>query len=414
VAVLKWWDVAFAAALPLFAVLAWVTYVPSEQARIGAWLVLVALGVCYLAVGRRALRVTGGTGGRGGRRSRGDRIAIWGFLAALVLAPAIGASFCPTLAVTQALLIPCAWSLLDRLSRAIPIVVVIAVGVFIGIVVALGGTSSAISQAAITQTLALIFSIVFGLWINWMGEYANERARLLAELTAAQEQLNAQARDAGVASERERLAREIHDTIAQSLTSLVLLAQRTNGELTAVPADTGVPQETVELIESTAREALVEARGLVAALAPLPQSEQGLRDVLTRLAARFTRETGLAVATSVDGGSIPRELEVVLLRCAQEALANVRKHAKAHTASVEIESGGGTARLRVADDGRGIRLEELETGGGFGVAGMRERVRQVGGELEVGRRPEGGTLLAVTIPLPAEAEHDTATSRESA
>jgi signal transduction histidine kinase len=238
--------------------------------------------------------------------------------------------------------------------------------------------------------------------------------RLLAENETLHRTVLTQAREAGVQQERQRLAREIHDTIAQSLTSLVLLAQRTNGELTAVPADTGVPQETVELIESTAREALVEARGLVAALAPLPQSEQGLRDVLTRRAARFTRETGLAVATSVDGGSIPRELEVVLLRCAQEALANVRKHAKAHTASVEIESGGGTARLRVADDGRGIRLEELETGGGFGVAGMRERVRQVGGELEVGRRPEGGTLLAVTIPLPAEAEHDTATSRESA
>jgi signal transduction histidine kinase len=200
-------------------------------------------------------------------------------------------------------------------------------------------------------------------------------------------------RDAGATAERERIAREIHDTIAQSLTSVVMLAQR--ARLEQPTADS-----TLEMIESTARDALREARSLVAANAGLPQRDGSLADTLARLGERFTRETGVAVTTDASLAELPRGLEVVLLRCAQEGLANVRKHAHARAASVTVVQTAGAVSLRVADDGRGLAGFQPSEDNGFGLSGMRDRVGLVGGTLTVTDAAGGpGTVLTVDIPL---------------
>src|SRR5690606_3736963 len=152
---------------------------------------------------------------------------------------------------------------------------------------------------------------------------------------AAQDELAALHRDAGVTDERARMSREVHDTVAQSLTGLVLLAQRARREQGAGALDA----ETLELIETGARDALAETRALVAAAAPVELAQGGLPDALRHLAERFERETHISVTVSAQvEAPLERDIEVVLLRCAQEGLANVRKHAQAARARVELSA----------------------------------------------------------------------------
>jgi signal transduction histidine kinase len=149
-------------------------------------------------------------------------------------------------------------------------------------------------------------------------------------------------------------------------------------------------------MEQMARDALTEARGLVASLAPVDPSA-GLGDALRRLASGFERETGVQVTVEADVAGLDRELEVVLLRCAQEGLANVRKHARASAARVTVRTGPDAVTLEVRDDGVGPG-GAVPGEGGFGLAGMRDRVALVGGRVEVGPGESDGTVLTVTVP----------------
>ena len=380
----KWWDLAFGAGLPVLAFIAWVAYSPSQLHLVGAWITLAALALCYFTFGRRALV---------------NRALSLPFVLVLIVACGVATACSPTLATMQALAIPYLWSVTTSRRTAIVLNTALVTAVAIGFLFSLGFTVDSLVQAVITESLSLAFSIVLGLWISSIAESGAERGRLLDELTAAQEQLAAGHRQAGVASERERLAREIHDTIAQSLTSLVMLAQRTRGELARLPGDTSAAAESVELIESTARDALTDARSLVAALAPIPVGESSLADVMSRLATRFDRETGVRVTADVTATAVPRELEVVLLRCAQEGLANVRKHAQASEARVTVERTADAVRLEVQDNGCGLAADSLVSDRGFGLGGMRERVALVGGRLQIEGPAGAGTTLVVTIPI---------------
>ena len=227
-----------------------------------------------------------------------------------------------------------------------------------------------------------------GTWITRIATLSDERRELVEKLTAAQDELALLHRDAGVTDERARLAREIHDTIAQSLTGLVMLGQRARREL----AGGGVQEETLELIETGARDALVETRSLVAASAPV-ELGGGLIDALDRLVGRFARETGIdlggGVAVLTEMRGLSRDDEVALLRCAQEGLANVRKHSGATRVSVAVGVDADATVLRVTDDGRGFDPERVEAG--FGLRGLRERLALVGGELRVGGADAGGS-----------------------
>jgi signal transduction histidine kinase len=188
------------------------------------------------------------------------------------------------------------------------------------------------------------------------------------------------------------MSREVHDTVAQSLTGLVLLAQRARRGFASGSLD----DETLELIETSARDALAETRALVAAAAPVELTQGGIAEALERLAERFERETRIrvSVSTSLDE-PLDRDTEVVLLRCAQEGLANVRKHSAAAHARMELTVASGDARLVLSDDGRGFPAEARA---GFGLAGLRDRLALAGGTLEVDGTP-GATALTATLPI---------------
>jgi signal transduction histidine kinase len=194
--------------------------------------------------------------------------------------------------------------------------------------------------------------------------------------------------EAGVAAERTRLAGEIHDTLAQGFTSIITLVQA---------ADPALRDERLALAVRTARENLAESRALVAALSPTALASASLPEAVRRSAARFTEEAGVAASVRITGDvyDLPTRTEVVLLRAAQEALTNVRRHAQAHEAAVLLAYSPAVVRLVIRDDGSGIKSDISE---GFGLSGMRARAGQVGGALTIRSDADTGTTVELEIP----------------
>ena len=386
----RWWDAAALAVASVIALLALIDP-PYGADDVGTWIVTGVFLLFYALYARRHIENT----------SVRHHVAISIALASIL---AVGTSFEPSFAILQAFIYPFIWSTAPTLRSALVANVVVAAALVVGYAARFG--PSGVLTGFAVAVLSCGGSIALGLWITRIAAYGDERARLLDELQAAQGQLAAMHRDAGVADERGRLAREIHDTIAQSLTGLVMVAQRAGNRLAPVEGEAAASARgDVELIEQMAREALTEARGLVASLAPL-EPEAGLPDALRRLAAGFERETGVRVSVTAEAAPLGRELEVVLLRCAQEGLANVRKHARASHAEISVESGADEVVLTVHDDGVGPG-DAVPGEGGFGLAGMRDRVALVGGEFSFGPGEGGGTVLRVAVPR-ADAADDAA------
>ena len=296
----------------------------------------------------------------------------------------------PSLAVFQSIAMPAGWVLAGTRRGGILASLGIGLAAGGGFLVSISPFDAALVSALITFGFSFGGSCAIGLWIWRIAAYGDERARLLDELTAAQDELAAMHRDAGVTAERERLARELHDTIAQSLAGLVLVAQRTRRDLAAGK----LTDATLALLEEGAREALTETRTLVAGSAPV-ELGGGLAGALELLAERFRRESGVAVSVSVAlDAPLHRDAEVVLLRCAQEGLANVRKHAGASSVAVSLTDAGDAVELRIADDGRG--LDPAAIPDGFGLSGLRARLALAGGTLDVSG--DGGTIITARVP----------------
>ncbi|WP_138735643.1 sensor histidine kinase [Modestobacter excelsi] len=248
--------------------------------------------------------------------------------------------------------------------------------------------------------VGMALSLLMGLWVHRLVTLSVQRDELIAELEATRDELAAAHHERGVAAERERWAREVHDTLAQGYTSIVVLAQTAAAQL---PADPGAAAERVALIEEVARENLGEARAMVAAFAPVPLDSSTLVEALQRLAERFGRETGLATRLDTsalgEGASLSRAEEIVLLRGAQEALANVRRHASASAVVLRLSRVGtgpsGQVSVHVEDDGVGFDVAAAE---GVGLAGLRDRAAQVGGAVDVASAPGEGTRVTVRVP----------------
>ena len=201
-------------------------------------------------------------------------------------------------------------------------------------------------------------------------------------------------RDRGAAEERERIARDIHDTLAQTLAGLVLLSERAGRQ--ARDGRTDAAAEAIATIEQTAREALAESRALVARMAAVP-ADDALAAAIERLAARFRAEVGLAIDVEVAAGvDLDREQQVVLLRCLQEALANVRKHARATLVVVTVAPHGEGIGMTVRDDGVGFDPSAARTG--FGLDGISDRATLAGGSVEVDSVPGRGSVLTILLP----------------
>jgi signal transduction histidine kinase len=247
-----------------------------------------------------------------------------------------------------------------------------------------------------------------------MGE-DRQRRELLARLEAAMEenaglhaQLLTQAREAGVLDERQRMAREIHDTLAQGLTGIIT-------QLEATERASRRPDQWrrhLDQARALARDSLTEARRSVQALRPEPLEEAGLPDAIAHMAGRWSETSG--VVSSVETTGEPRpllaELEMTLFRVAQEALANVGKHAGASKVGLTLSYMDDTVLLDVRDDGVGFAGRPGGGDGrrgpsqGFGLDAMRQRLLRVAGSLEIESAPGEGTAVNARVPaISAEA-----------
>ena len=236
--------------------------------------------------------------------------------------------------------------------------------------------------ALASSGISLGFAMLFGFWIFRIIVQSIDRRTVIAELEQAREELAAVSHRAGVLAERERLAREIHDTVAQGFTSVVVLLELAESDVDTDPA---AARHRLAIARETARQNLAEARALVAALTPVDLQAAPLPEAIGRLVERFGAETGVPARLTVTGEprALPANTEVVLLRAAQEALTNVRKHAGAGRVEVTLD---GTV-LAVADDGAGF--DPAAPTGGYGLAGMRRRVEEIGGTVSIASGPSG-------------------------
>ncbi len=277
-----------------------------------------------------------------------------------------------------------------------------------------GGLPSA--QASSIVTFALIVLVNVGLaggigWFAWVGREQDARRRRateqlratnsrlessLAEVAALQAQLVASAREAGIRDERQRMAGEIHDTLAQSLAGIL-----TSLEAAECARDRD-RQRHLDAAKELAREGLTEARRSVQALTPPELAEARLPDAVATVADRWSKLHGVpaAVRTTGEPRALSPELEVALLRTAQEALANVAKHARATRVGLTLSYMADVVALDVRDDGVGFTPSRPDPAhdGGFGLPVMRQRIGTLAGEVAVESTPGGGTAVCARVP----------------
>ncbi|MFE2421994.1 sensor histidine kinase [Streptomyces hokutonensis] len=235
-------------------------------------------------------------------------------------------------------------------------------------------------------------------YVATLDHESHKRQRLLDELTATQAERVAAERQAGTLAERQRLAREVHDTLTQGFASIAMLLDAVGDDLPP-----GSPAaRRVEQAMRTARDNLVESRRLVHALRPAPLDRTHLADAVRELTARLTEETGIEAYTVVTGRpvALPTATEGELLRVVQEALTNARRHARPVSVAVTLSYLGDVLAIDVQDDGTGFAPAARHTG--IGLITMRERIAALDGTFAVESTPGEGTTIAVTVRLPVD------------
>jgi signal transduction histidine kinase len=262
--------------------------------------------------------------------------------------------------------------------------------------------------ASIFVTIIVIQTVAIGLGMvgaEKLLDLSRQRKEAVARLESAlaenaglHAQLVVQAREAGVLDERQRMASEIHDTIAQGLTGVVT-------QLEAAIQAKDRPDDWrrhVDTAAQLARDSLSEARRSVEGSRPGPLIGANLPEALADVARNWSAVSGVPVEVTTNGErqTLDPEIEVALLRTAQEALANVGKHAGATRAVLTLSYMGDVVTLDVRDDGAGFTVGETSGGPrkGFGLQGMRQRINRVAGSLAIESEPGGGTAISARVP----------------
>ncbi|MEV4137166.1 sensor histidine kinase [Dactylosporangium sp. NPDC049742] len=274
-----------------------------------------------------------------------------------------------------------------------------------------GGVPDTPEWATMVVLIVALQTFLIG-WFGYLGyrfsDETEQRHRAVAQLRTAlaenaglHAQLLEQAREAGIHHERQRMAREIHDTLAQGLTGIITQLQAAE----RVRDDPRLWRHHVDQVHTLARESLAAARRSVAALGPQELEDVRLPEALADLAARWSRTSGVPVQleTTGEARTLHTEIEVTLFRAAQEALANVAKHAGAARVAVTLSYLDDVVMLDVRDDGAGFDPAAVPPGGGadgsgFGLHGVRQRAERVQGTLTIESEPGDGTTLNVTVP----------------
>lgn len=273
--------------------------------------VAIGLLVAYLALGRAGART-------------GDLRLTYAYLTVMILLVGVAAGTNPAGGVLLFIGYSQLWYLSEHMLDG-------ALGSVALTVVATAGFALRIHPQGSQEWMALVgemlvsltFSLVVGLLVTRLAERSEITVGLIADLEAAQERLAASHWEAGVLAERERVAQEIHDTLAQGFTSIVLLAQGTAARLGT--GDLGPARRDAARLEEVAREHLADARALVAAFGPGALGDGTLAEALDRLTSRFAAETGIRVRVVVPEGEVDRDVQVRLLRGVQEVLLAARR-----------------------------------------------------------------------------------------
>lgn len=339
------------------------------------------------------------------------------------------------------------------------------------VVQALGGepTPDNLSKWAVAAVATVVLTGLFGKPIDLLAETNMRNQELVEQLQARNAQIARLSHLEGTARERERIAREMHDTIAQGLASILALARAAAAEV-AQAGGAGANRQAsrhLAMIVELAQEGLDDTRRMIADASPRALDGRGLAEAVDRAANRLERE-GIAVARSLDSTlpPLPQPARVAILRIAQEAIANVARHSRAANVAVSLRSVAGVAVLEVRDDGVGFdpatagavdaeggsssnqatlrsRPESADEGraglarvrrvwqrgrlgrapegddSGFGIPDMRGRAADLGGSVSIDSSPGRGTRVLARIPVEAPAVEDAAsaegpTSRETA
>jgi signal transduction histidine kinase len=247
-------------------------------------------------------------------------------------------------------------------------------------------------------TVLLIQTITFlvvGYFISALINRLQEQQESLAQANAQLTRYAATLEDLTISRERNRMARELHDTLAHTLSALSV-------QLETVKAywdvDSAAAQDMLDKSLAATRSGLQETRRALKSLRASPLDDLGfltaLRQTATEIAARANLRLNLAVPEYLP--TLPAAVEQCLYRVVQEAATNVAYHANAHTLTVQLTFNGITT-LRVSDDGCGFDPQQAESTGHFGLRGMRERAALVGGKLTVTSQPENGTIVQLII-----------------
>jgi signal transduction histidine kinase len=378
----KWWHLG-CYALIATAVTVVLLEGPGEHGRLPTVALLLGIAVAYAVLGRRAIQR------EGTRYAVLYQLCAWAcLLTVIVIDPGFESwllFFC---------LFPQIWATFEKGPALIGTGLALA-ALFTAAVVPADDPGAEVPSALVSVVISFVLSASLGMFIHRIISEAEERAMVIDELRATRAQLAAVERAHGVQDERSRLSREIHDTLAQGFTSVIALSRAASSALDRDDVDKA--RERLAMIESTAVDNLAEARVIVAELTPGHLQSRTLVEALARLAETMTQETGIQVSSSVAGEPAPLggNAEVVVLRCAQEALSNVRRHSGAQTAAVTLAYGPERVALEVVDDGSGF---DPVTASGFGLDGLRSRATELGGDVTIARGTPSGTRLVMELP----------------
>lgn len=276
----------------------------------------------------------------------------------------------------------------------------VSVGIQIPQGLTFGGVMGPVVSALVTVAIFYAFTRLH--------EINTERTALIRELMETREQLAETERAAGVAGERQRIAHEIHDTLAQGLSSIQMLLHAANRDLDG-EINVDKARERIGLARQTAADNLQEARAMIAALQPAALSQTSLVGALDRMAQGFAAAADLNIEVEADGEvtQLPMKLEAVLLRIAQGAVGNVAKHAQATRARITVSYSDDAVRVDIVDNGVGFDVKAVESRpaglGHIGLAAMKRRAEEVSGEVVIESSPGNGTAVSVSVPLTTNA-----------
>ena len=382
--VIQGWHATFWVILALAALLVATRSRFTEAQQIGGAVALLVLGGSYAALVQRRYRQSG-----------------WPAHVYLLIAIAMTSVLSgidSNLSLLLCIVYPQIWMFTEGLAIGAVYCIGLSAATMLGFLTSNGFTWQTLRDSGPQMTVWVLFSLLLGVWISRIVDQSVVRAELIEELRATRTELSEAEHARGVMAERERMAREIHDTLAQGFTSIVMLSQAAAAGMAKDPVRAA---EQLGQIEDVARENLAEARALVAASAPVGLADSTLPDAVRRLTGRFAAETGIAVDLEIAEAAtlLTRDQEVVLLRAVQESLTNVRRHAGARRVGVRLLVGGEGARVEVRDDGVGFAVDAEVSG--YGLTGMRGRVEEVGGAMDVASSPGAGTRVTVLVPIRA-------------